>query len=91
MATIAPRIQCKDGTSLSVQASRIHYCSRSDNDEGPHLTVEVGFIRDATDQPVTPPETWADYADGEFPSDVYGYVPVGLVEEFISSHGGLIA
>jgi hypothetical protein len=39
---------------------------------------------------MTPPDTWQNYADGEFPSDVYGYVPVELVEAFIESHGGRV-
>lgn len=85
--SIAPRIICKDGVSLSVQASEYTYCSPRNN-KGPHYQKEVGFILDAEGKDLTPPDSWRDYADGEFPSDVYGYVPVKLIEEFIESHGG---
>ena len=74
-------ITCADGTTLSVQASSMHYC-RPRADLGPYTHVEVGFPS------VDPPETWAVYADGKYPSDVYGYIPVALVREFIDAHGG---
>jgi hypothetical protein len=78
---LAPHILCKDETKLSVQASHTHYCTPRTND-GPYTTVEVGYPT------ATPPETWAEYADGDYPSDVYGYVPVEMVKEFIDQHGG---
>lgn len=84
---IKPRINCKDGVSLSVQADEHKYCLPR-HDEGPHHAVEVGYICDAEGESMSPPESWAPYADGMFPSDVYGYVPTELVEEFIESHGG---
>lgn len=76
------RIICNDGTTLSVQVGENLYCIPRNN-EGPWTHVEVGFPS------VTPPESWAEYADGSFPSsDVYAYVPVALVEEYIAAHGG---
>ena len=84
-----PRFYCADGVSLSIQASKYHYASPR-NDSRPSWTqydcVEVGFIKDANNQPVAPPEEWRQYSDGEFPSDVYGYVPVALVHKFIADH-----
>lgn len=82
-----PKIHCKDGVSLSVQASEYHYCSPRNN-VGPYECFEVGFIEKDSIQFV-PPSSWAQYADGEFPSDVYGYVPIKLIEEFIEEHGGM--
>ena len=75
------KIRCADGTVLSVQASHTHYCTPR-LDYGPYSHVEVGYPT------ADPPETWRTYADGEYPSTVYGYVPVELVREFIDSHGG---
>ena len=87
MMTIKPRTICSDGTSLSIQASRTHYCTPRE-DEGPYLALEMKFILDANDDQLTPPESWADYTDGPaFPNDVYGYVPVELIESFIADHG----
>jgi len=90
MKPIAPRIKCVDGVSLSVQASQYAYCLPR-QDEGPYHAVEVGFIEDADGKPMVPPESWAEFADGQFPSDVYGYVPVEIVESFIETHGGRVA
>lgn len=79
---IAERIECKDGTTLSVQASHTHYCTPR-TDTGPYSAVEVGYPT------ADPPDSWLPYADGdEIPSDVYGYVPVEMVREFIEMHGG---
>ncbi len=77
-----PSIQCKDGTTLSVQASQSHY-STPRQDKGPYTHVEVGFPS------VTPPASWKPYADGDYPSDVYGWVPLEAVAAFIESHGGI--
>lgn len=83
----AKPVYCNDGVlSMSVQASRLHY-STPRTDEGPYTHVEVGFPS------VKPPQSWAEYCDGDFetkPCDtVYAYVPLELVAEFIELHGGL--
>ena len=78
---------CNDGTTLSIQAGESLYCTPRGN-YGEWTNVEVGFIMDSNGNQVTPPDSWKEYSDGEFPNDVYGYVPVALVEEFISIHGG---
>ena len=91
MKDLNPQLLLKNGTTLSVQASEFHYCTPK-TDEPKHwedyYTVEVGFITDNTGQQVNPPESWRDYADDGFPSDVYGFVPVRLVKDFISLKGG---
>ena len=78
----AKRITCKDGFSLSVQATHGAYCSPRTN-IGPWARVEVGF-------PSAPPELIMEYAENDSePTDtVYGYVPIELVEELIALHGG---
>ena len=80
--TLRKRIECADGTSLSVQVGSSLYCNPR-NDEGPWTHVEVGFPS------VPPPATWEEYGElGKVESDVFCYVPVALVEEYIASHGG---
>jgi len=78
---LADYVHCADGTTLSVQASSTHYCTPR-TDSGPYSRVEVGYPT------VDPPDTWAEYADGEYPSDVYAYVPVEVVAAYIAAHGG---
>ena len=85
---IKPRVICSDGVSLSIQASRTHYCEPRD-DEGPYYEMEVGYIQDANGDTLAPPESWLPYADRtEFPIVVYGYVPIELIDAFIAEHGG---
>lgn len=84
-----PRFYCGNGVSLSIQASRHHYCSPR-VDSYPSWTqynlVEVGFIKGPNGEPFSPPEIWGKYGDNGVFSDVYGYVPVELVHSFIASN-----
>lgn len=79
---LAKRIVCKDGFSLSVQATHGAYCSPRQN-IGPWHEVEVGF-------PSAEPELIMEYAEEpDKPTNtVYAYVPIELVEELIELHGG---
>lgn len=81
---LRPQITCGDGTKLSVQASRNHYCKPRD-DYGPYCLVEVGFPSS------DPGEKWSEYKDGKeykFNETVFGFIPIELVEEYIEFHGG---
>lgn len=83
---IAPLVQCADGFTMSVQASKHHYCTPRDS-AGPWTKVEVGF-------PTTKVESFMPYIDGadSDPTDtVYGYVPIRLVVQAIADHGGFKA
>lgn len=78
-----PRIYCMDGTSLSVQASKLTYCNPRE-DIGPYTQVEVGYpsrffeeLLDYAEEPSNPTKT------------VYGYVPINLVEEIVNKCGGI--
>lgn len=75
-----PTIHCADGTTLSVQASRNHYCSPRNN-EGPYTKVEVGYPT------ASPPEIWKQYGESDVP--IYGWAPIELVYFYIASHGGI--
>lgn len=90
MNHVKPRLFCKDGTSLSLQASEYHYCTPRDN-SGPYSHMEIGFVLDENSNPTPLPEEFDIYADDLAEnriSSVYGYVPVELIESFIESHGG---
>jgi hypothetical protein len=60
----APRVICNDGVSLSVQVGEGLYCTPRDN-YAPWSKVEVGFPS------ATPPNTWAEYFDGEWHSTIF--------------------
>ena len=81
---VRPRIVCKDGFSMSVQAGiGIYSVPRKNLENGEYKAVEVGF-------PSEPEELIFEYAECEdYTQTVYGYVPVELVEKVIEKHGGM--
>ena len=85
MQDVRPRLVCKDGGSMSVQAGQYAYSSpRLDNLKGELYTeVEIGF-------PSAKEELICEYAEdsSDYTGTVYGYVPVELVEKVIAKHGG---
>ena len=78
------RVECKDGFSISVQASAGAYCEPRD-DIGPYHSVECGFPREYEELIIAYAE-----ARHEPTKTVYGWVPVGVVTNVIAKHGGMI-
>lgn len=78
-----PAIHCKDGFTISIQASQFHYCTPRVDGLVYYREVECGF-------PSEKPDLIMEFCeDSERPTEtVYGYVPVHLVEKLIASHGG---
>jgi hypothetical protein len=80
---VIPRIVCKDGFSLSVQARESAYCTPRD-DRGPWTAVEVGFPSEKVEKLMG----WAE-EPGRPTETIYGWVPIETVAEIISDHGGI--
>lgn len=80
------RIECADGFTMSVQASRFNYCEpRMDNAKA-YAQVEVGFPN--AYEPLLAP--WIE--DPYDPTGtVYGYVPSQVVLDVIAKHGGIVS
>jgi hypothetical protein len=76
---IMPPIECADGLTLSVQASRHHYCMPRVDDADYYTEVEIGF----PNQYIPELEVFSDGGG------VYGYVPVEVVNEILEKHGGI--
>ena len=80
------RIVCKDGFSMSVQASSFHYCSPRIDDADVYMTVEVGFP--SKEEPLL-----AEYAEGmpdtDLTNSVYLHVPANIIFEVIKKHKGI--
>ena len=86
---VVPRVKpvhCVNGLSLSIQASRLHYCYPRNN-EGPYEEFEVGFPSQK------PPESWRERCIGDFENkaceSVYANVSLSQIVEFIELHGGI--
>lgn len=77
-------VVCRDGFSMSVQASRTHYCDPQD-DVGPYTHVEVGY-------PSSYDFYLSTYAEdpGQPTDTVYGYVPADTITMCIDAHGGMV-
>lgn len=77
------RIKCKDGFSVSVQASRYHYCAPRVDDRVIYEKYELGF----PSEPDSLIEPYAENRDA-LTKTVYGYVPIEVVLNLIEKHGG---
>lgn len=77
------RLECRDGFSVSMQASTFHYCSPRDN-AGPYTHVELGY-------PYPADEMLMPYAEdkNDPTGTVYGHVPLEVVARLVAAHGGL--
>lgn len=76
--TLAPVVQCKDGTTLSVQASALHYSTPREN-TGPYSAVEVWCIR--------PEQVVTEFL---YTNEPAAWVPIEAVVAFIGNHGGMV-
>lgn len=80
-----PRVHCKDGYSISIQAGSGIYCTpRRNLKDGLYQTVELGF-------PSQEDELINEYAEcSDYTETVYGYVPIDIVDQLLEKHGGII-
>lgn len=83
--TMYERVTCKDGYSVSIQASETSYSEPRTNDAVRYESVELGFPSHADD-------LINKYAEDEYnPCEtVYGWVPVSVVNLLLAKHGGMI-
>lgn len=84
MFPFRPRITCKDGFSMSVQASRFAY-SEPREDQGPYTHVEVGFP--SREVPIL--NRYIEMPDSDPTESVYPMVPIELVQRIIEECGGV--
>lgn len=80
-----PKIKCKDGFYVSIQASEGHYCFPRTND-GPWLEFELGSPSEV-DELIS---SYIDDPENELAKAVYGYVPSELIDKLIAKHGGIV-
>jgi len=76
-------LTCKSGLVLSVQAGEYLYCTPRTN-IGPYSEVEV--MVQAGEIPPTLLHEWTKYGSMD---DVFGYIPVSLVDTTIEMCGGI--
>ena len=84
-------IICKDGFTMSVQASNHHYCSPRINDAKAYLEVEIGFPNkreSLLNKYVEGVNRYDD--DSNFTEAIYPYTPAEVVIKVIMKHGGMI-
>ena len=83
--TVIAAVQCKDGFTVSCQASDYHYCTPRESD-AEWACIELGFPN------AEPTPKICQYAEDskDLLGTVYAYVPVYLVDEMLEEHGGII-
>ena len=82
---IFPRMECADGFTMSVQGHGGAYSHPRDDFADHYTMVEVGFPSEREELLMPFVE------DKSNPTDtVYGYVPIAIIEQVITKHGGLV-
>ena len=84
MQIVRPRVRCADGYTVSVQAGEMWY-SEPRIDFRIYRKVELGYPTEKDDE-------LRDYAENKraLRKTVYGFVPVELVDEVLTKHGGIL-
>ena len=77
----APRVDCADGWSVSIQASQYHYCEPRTN-AGPWVEFELGYPSELD------PELEPFAEEPDTTRTVFAYVPASVVLALIAKHGG---
>ena len=97
---VRPRVVCKDGFKISIQAGRGYSCT-PENDDGPYTHVELGYpeypsklilrMIKMVGIPISEP-TIKTYAvnKNRLEETIYKQVPVAAVDRLLAEHGGLI-
>ena len=80
------RIECADGFSMSVQASKYNYCEPRIDNASEYTAVEVGFPSDY--EPMLVP--WVEDPE-DYTGTVYGWVPVQVIVDVCAKHGGVVS
>lgn len=82
---LCKKIKCKDGFSISAQASHFHHCIPRENNAEFYTHIELGFPSDRLPAHIT--------EKAENPHNllytVYPRIPVEWLNELIDSHGGV--
>ena len=89
MRDFNPRIVCRDGFSMSVQAFSSSYCLPR-QDEGPHTHMEGGFPSSAPLDPELLESRENIYNDGDPCETVYPYIAREVFEREFALHGGIV-
>ena len=78
-----PRIVCNDGFNMSVQGSAGHYCTPRKTQDW-YTNLEIGY-------PSEEESLINQYAEREheWTETVYGWVPIEIIQEVITKHGGI--
>jgi len=90
-------VVCKDGFTMSVQASAYHYCSPKIHNAESYTEVEIGYPNNREpllDKYCEGYGLWVKgkelFKDSTFKNAVYPYVPADVLIEVIMKHGGMI-
>jgi hypothetical protein len=80
-----PAARCKDGFTVSIQASSFHYCTPRINGKQQYTAVELGFPS-AYSRLLTP------YKEGNESQkkSIFPWTPIAVIEKVVRLHGGIL-
>ena len=89
---VRPKIECRSGLKISVQASLAHMCEPRQNHCSNYSHVEVYMPVEVKQGKYSLIEDWYQYGDDPEHKrpQLFAYVPVELVNRLIRDHGGPI-
>ena len=85
-----PRIVCKDGYSVSVQAGSTMYSMPREDGLEKYEEYELGYPTKRDKILKDYEEGWYDEGEIDYTKMVYAYVPVKIVNKLIKKHGGIV-
>tara|TARA_R100001230_G_C5688322_1_gene199463 strand:+ start:826 stop:1179 length:354 start_codon:yes stop_codon:yes gene_type:complete len=80
-------VVCADGFTVSIQASRAHYCSPRITNAEKYTHCELGFPTEADDLIKEYVDSMGDEID--YTDAVYAFVPATVIRLLIAKHGGM--
>lgn len=87
ISNIRPKVHCKDGFSVSVQANRGHYSTPRQDNLPFYSAVEVGYPSEI-DQELNSVGT-NEWSGGNELEKVWPYMDVNFISKIIDKHGGI--
>jgi hypothetical protein len=85
---VRPRVELADGSSMSIQASKWHYCTPREDNLERYSTWEVGYVTGNVGPLAEYTENDGANEDGEY-DGVFPQVPTAVVVARINSRGGI--
>ncbi len=87
---VTPRIVCKDGFTVSVQAGSAMYSTPREDELEAYEEYELGWPTKREKLLDDYAEAWYEDGPKDYTKIIYAYVPKDVVNKVIRKHGGIV-